>query len=129
MYTEFTKKKVFELPTLAAAAPARCRHGRQKVLIPECNLTGTETMVNLKRASFIVIMLSHEGLTHIQSQIKHQLLFGESFALSSPSMIRVKNLGKYLHGTSSSFWALMALSAIDFVHWRLCKSYFAFGAH
>ena len=42
----------------------------------------TETTVNLKSASFVVIMLLHEGLTHIQSQIKPQLLFGESFAIS-----------------------------------------------
>ena len=37
--------------------------------------------VNLKSASFIVIMHLHEGLTHIQSQIKPWLLFGESFTL------------------------------------------------
>ena len=33
------KKKVFELLTLAAASPARSPHGRQKVLIPEYDLT------------------------------------------------------------------------------------------
>ena len=32
------------------------------------NVPKTETTVNLKSASFIVIMLLHEGLTHIQSQ-------------------------------------------------------------
>ena len=39
-------------------------------------------MVNFKSASFIVIMFLHEGLTHIQSQIKPRLLFGESFTLT-----------------------------------------------
>ena len=38
--------------------------------------------VNLKNASFVVIMLLHEGLTHIQSQIKPRLHFGKSFALT-----------------------------------------------
>ena len=47
-----------------------------KISVPK-----TETTVNLKSASFVVIMLLHEGLTHIQSQIKPCLLFGESFAL------------------------------------------------
>ena len=42
----------------------------------------TETTVNLKSASFVVIMLLHEGLTHIQSQINPWLLFGENFAFS-----------------------------------------------
>ena len=37
------------------------------------------TMVNLKSASFVVNMLIDKGLTNIQSQIKPQLLFGESF--------------------------------------------------
>ena len=96
MYTEFSKKKVFEQLTLAAASPAHRRHGRQKVSIPECDLTGrrstwrsssygeqfkNETTVNLKSASFVVIMLLHKGLTHIQSQIKPRFLSGESFTL------------------------------------------------
>ena len=34
----------------------------------------SQTMVNLKSASFVVILLLHEGLTHIQSQIKPGLL-------------------------------------------------------
>ena len=49
-----------------------------KISLPE-----NKTTVNLKSASFIVIMLLHKGLTHFQSQIKPQLLFGESFTLSS----------------------------------------------
>ena len=40
MYIEFTKKKVFEQLMLAVATPACCRHGRQTVSIPECDLTG-----------------------------------------------------------------------------------------
>ena len=32
--------------------------------------------------SFDVIMLLHKGFTHIQSQVKPRLLFGESFTLS-----------------------------------------------
>ena len=46
VYTEFMKKKVFELLTLAAASQARYRRGRQKVLIPKCDLTGRRVMVN-----------------------------------------------------------------------------------
>ena len=42
----------------------------------------TETTVNLKSASFVVIVLLHKVLTHIQSQIKPWLPFGESFALT-----------------------------------------------
>ena len=45
------------------------------------NMPKTETTVNLKSASFVVIMLLHKGLTHIQSQIKPWLLIGESFTL------------------------------------------------
>ena len=45
------------------------------------NVPKTETTVNLKIASFVVIMLLHEGLTHIQSQIKPWLLFGENYTL------------------------------------------------
>ena len=37
--------------------------------------------VNLKGASFMVIMLLHKGFTHKQSQKKPRLHFGESFAL------------------------------------------------
>ena len=48
-----------------------------KISLPE-----NETTVNLKSASFIVIMLLHEGLTHIQSQIKPRLLFGKSWTLT-----------------------------------------------
>ena len=38
--------------------------------------------LNLKSASFIVIMHLHECLTHIHSQKKPRLLFGESFTLT-----------------------------------------------
>ena len=108
MYAEFTKKKVFKLLAVGAQSPARHCHGRQTVLIPECDLTGTitllpvrshsgllastecpctplkislpenETTVNPKSASFIIIMHLHKGLTHIRSQIKPWLIFGES---------------------------------------------------
>ena len=46
-----------------------------KISLPE-----NETTVNLKSASFIVMLL-HKNLTHIHSQIKPWLLFGESFTL------------------------------------------------
>ena len=39
------------------------------------------TTVNLISASFFVIMNLHKGLTHMQSQIKPRLHFGESFTL------------------------------------------------
>ena len=85
------------------------RHGRQKMSIPACDLIGrrvmvdllpvrshlgidtfclkislpkNETTVNLKSASFVVIMHLHEGLTYIESQIKPWLLFGRSFTLT-----------------------------------------------
>ena len=52
-----------------------------------------ETTVSLKSASFVVIMHLHEDLTHIQSQIKPWLLFGESSTLrltgSPRSLIQV----------------------------------------
>ena len=82
MHTEFTKKKV--LLTLAAVSSARCRHGRHKVSIPECNLTGrleersTITLLPVRLHSGLT-----QGLTHIYSQIKPRLLFGESFTLTS----------------------------------------------
>ena len=72
------KKKVFELLTFAAASPACHRHGLLSVLkivilmlVFKINMPKTETTVNLKSASFVVIMLLHE---HIQSQIKPRLL-------------------------------------------------------
>ena len=95
MHTEFAKKKVFKQLTLAAVSSTRRRHGRQKVSIPECNLTGrleerstitlfpvrpkNKTTVNLKSAFFFEIILLHKGLTHIHSQIKPWLRFDESF--------------------------------------------------
>ena len=39
--------------------------------------------VNLKSASFVVIMFLHKGLTHIHSQKKPKLQFGESFTINS----------------------------------------------
>ena len=41
----------------------------------------TKINVNLKSASFAIIRLLHEGLTHIHSQKKPRLHFGESFTL------------------------------------------------
>ena len=46
----------------------------------QINVPQTKTTLTLKSASFIAIMRLHEGLTHIQSQMKPRLLFGESFA-------------------------------------------------
>ena len=48
-----------------------------KMSLPE-----NKTRVILKSASFVIIMLLHKVLTHIHSQIKSWLLFGESFTLS-----------------------------------------------
>ena len=47
----------------------------------ENELAENENLVNLKSASFVVIMLLHKGFTHIHSQKKPKLHFGESFAL------------------------------------------------
>ena len=54
------------------------------VLIPEFELTGRlEEQSSITRLPVPgYIMLLHEGLTHIHSQIKPRLLFGESFTLS-----------------------------------------------
>ena len=54
-----------------------CPRTPLKICLPE-----NESTVNLKSASLVVIMLLQEGLTHIQSQIKPRLLFGESFTLT-----------------------------------------------
>ena len=42
-----------------------------------------ENTVNLKSATFIIIMVLHEGVTRVHSQTKPQLYFGESFTLNS----------------------------------------------
>ena len=52
------------------------------------SLPKNKTTVNLKSASFVVIVRIHEGLTHIQSQIKPRLLFGESFTLSCAKAVQ-----------------------------------------
>ena len=48
-------------------------------------------MVNLKSASFVLIMLLQEGLSHIHSQKKPGLHFGESFAKTLPNFIPKKS--------------------------------------
>ena len=53
VYTEFTKKKVSEQLMLAAVSSARRRHGRQKVSIPKCDLTG-----RLEERSTITLLLA-----------------------------------------------------------------------
>ena len=55
----------------------QCPRTPLKISLPK-----NKTTVNLENASFIVIMLLNEGLTHIQSQIKPRL-FGKSFTLMS----------------------------------------------
>ena len=47
VYTELAKKKIFGQLRLAVAPPARRCHGRQKVLIPECDLTGRRSTITL----------------------------------------------------------------------------------
>ena len=58
MYTEFTKKKVSEQVMLAVAC-----------------------------STFVVITLLHEGLTHIHSQKKSRLHFGDSFAVTDDTKL------------------------------------------
>ena len=43
------------------------------------NVPENKTMVNLKSASFVIIMHLPEGFTHIQPQMNPWLHFGESF--------------------------------------------------
>ena len=52
------------------------KHSHWKWVWPE-----NKNMDNLKSASFIVNILLHEGLTHIHSQKKPRVHFGESFTL------------------------------------------------
>ena len=47
------------------------------------SLPKNKTTVNLKSASFVLIMLVHEGLTHIQSQINPRSLFEFHFKFVS----------------------------------------------
>ena len=65
-------------------------------LLFKINMPKTETTVNFKSASFVTIMLLHKGLTHIQSQIKLWLLFGESFALNENSEVFNQNSASHL---------------------------------
>ena len=50
-------------------------------LLKVLNIAILVPLHSIKSASSVVIMYIHEGLTHIQSQIKPQLVFGESFTL------------------------------------------------
>ena len=60
------------------------------------NVPENENMVNLKSASFIVFMHLPEGLTHIQSQIKPWLDFGESFT-SIQQVQQINTCRKQMH--------------------------------
>ena len=51
------------------------------------SLSENKTTVNLKSDSFVVIIRLHEGLTHIQSQIKPWLLFGDNFTSNIKQVI------------------------------------------
>ena len=52
------------------------------------NVPKTETTVNLESASFIVIMLLHEGLTHIQALVA----FWREFRFKVWSSLATKNM-------------------------------------
>ena len=54
-------------------------------------------MVNLKSASFVVIMLLQEGLTNIQPQKKAQVAFWREFDLNSPLMAKTLLLKRALN--------------------------------
>ena len=69
--------------------------------------------LNLKSASFVVIMLLHGGLTHIQYQIKPRLLFGESFALSL-------TLSSFLKVSTGHKWLDLELSTCDLITKDAC---------
>ena len=116
MFTEFTKKRIFEQLMLAVASSSNRSHSScgsvelcvetlvilqatfhvvssllsvLKIVILmlayalplKMNLSQKQNTVNLESASFVVIMLLHKGLTHIHSQKKPRLHFGESFTL------------------------------------------------
>ena len=73
--------RVWHPPTTVSQNPVG-NTGRYTITLLSVRLhSGIETTVNLRSASFVVIMHLHEGLTHIQSQIKPWLLLGESFSL------------------------------------------------
>ena len=76
------------------------------MLAYECPRTGlkmslpeNETTVNLRSASFVIIMLLQKGLTDIHSQIKPSFLFGESFTLSTvrDTGVRMKGVFRIFH--------------------------------
>ena len=54
------------------------------------SLPKNKTMVNLESASFVVIMLLHECLTHIHSQIKRQVAFWREFYFNGNAVNRLK---------------------------------------
>ena len=62
---------------VAAAPPVRCRHGRQKVLIPECDLTGRR----VDRPSSLPVR-SHSGIDTYCQPFKN-LLFSNLVILQA----------------------------------------------
>ena len=84
------------------------------------SLPENKTTVNLKSASFVVIMLLHKGLTHIHSQIKPRLLSGESFTLTCEKNLKVEfefiffifSSGKSTTNPSTSIVILMKYCSI-----------------
>ena len=73
VYTEFTKKKVFEKLTLTAVSSGRPHHGRHKVSITECDLT-----VRVEKRSTITLLsvMLHSGIKVAR------FFFDDSFTLS-----------------------------------------------
>ena len=79
------------------------------------NVPKTETTVNLKSASFVVIMLLHESLTHIQSQIKPWLLFGESFALRMGQMMTCNVEGRSHSQPTDNYFSVVPLGSMEHI--------------
>ena len=64
VYTEFTKKKVFEQLTLVVVSPARCRHGRKKVSIPEVRPNRQESNGGALLKPFCLVALGDRHFCH-----------------------------------------------------------------
>ena len=81
-----------------------------------------ENTVNLKSASFILIMLSHEGLTRVHSQNKPRSHFGERFPLTMLCWINYQHcIDSKLESfpSSNNSWSFKSLYFKIYTTWAL----------
>ena len=77
------------------------------------SLAKNETTLNLKSASFVVIMLLHKGLTHKHQQKKPRLHFDKSFALTAHKLAILQQplLKKLKESKETSWWDVVSNSS------------------